>query len=50
MFPMALALVAQLFEERLRVSQVSAVEALSEAVVDFREHRVGLIGVRFAGS
>ena len=41
---------AQLIEQRLGVLKVGGVEALGEAIIDFGEHRVGLIGVRFAGS
>ena len=41
---------AQLLEQRLGVLQVGGVEPLGEPVVGFREHRVGLIRVRFAGS
>ena len=45
-----MALGAQLLKQRLGVLQVGGVEALREPIVDFGEHRVGLIGVRFAGS
>ena len=41
---------AQLLEQRLGLPEVRGLEALGEPVVSFREHRVGLIRVRFAGS
>ena len=41
-------LCAQLPQQRLGVLQVGGVEALGEPAVDFRRHRVGLLGVRFA--
>ena len=37
-------------EDRLGVLQVGGVEALGEPVVDFREHRVDVIGMRLVSS